>query len=180
MTRTTLGLSTALLAALLATAAPAQDEPPKAPVPPKPAAPSSGMSEQRKADLKKTLEKDKARRAKGADSASRRREAVRQEARRGLPPTEYAVRVLAEGRVADVMPRTGAELVAYWEREGVIGSRPDIVDPEAYARSLRRQAETRGPSKPGLLEGLMQIQIDAPPDFSARLNGDRDEAQRAG
>lgn len=40
-------------------------------------------------------------------------------------------------------PRNGAELVAYWQREGVINSRPDITDSQAYARQLRHEAETR-------------------------------------
>jgi len=38
---------------------------------------------------------------------------------------------------------TGAELVAFWEREGIIGSRPDIVDPADHARRLRAEAERR-------------------------------------
>lgn len=37
----------------------------------------------------------------------------------------------------------GTDLVAYWEREGVIGSRPDITDSLEYARALRRKAERR-------------------------------------
>lgn len=43
------------------------------------------------------------------------------------------------------MPTNGAELVAYWEQAGVIGSRPDITDSVGHARELRRQAETRQP-----------------------------------
>jgi predicted DNA-binding antitoxin AbrB/MazE fold protein len=41
------------------------------------------------------------------------------------------------------MPTNGAELVAYWKKKGVIGTRPDITDSVAHARALRRQAETR-------------------------------------
>ena len=41
------------------------------------------------------------------------------------------------------MPINGAELVAYWEKKGLIGTRPDITDSVAHARALRRQAETR-------------------------------------
>lgn len=37
----------------------------------------------------------------------------------------------------DETPRTGAELVAFWEREGVVGSRADIKDPGGHARGLR-------------------------------------------
>lgn len=42
-------------------------------------------------------------------------------------------------------PQTGAELVAYWQQEGVFGCRPDITDSVACARTLRREAETRRP-----------------------------------
>jgi hypothetical protein len=64
----------------------------------------------------------------------------------GIPVEEYAMRLLAGNRFElppDRMPRTGAELVAYWERAGVIGSRPDITDPEAYAREMREAADRR-------------------------------------
>jgi hypothetical protein len=40
-------------------------------------------------------------------------------------------------------PMTGADLVAQWERDGVIGSRPDIGDSAAHARRLRAAAEHR-------------------------------------
>jgi predicted DNA-binding antitoxin AbrB/MazE fold protein len=39
--------------------------------------------------------------------------------------------------------QTGAELVAYWQKEGVFGSHPEITDSVAYAQALRRDAETR-------------------------------------
>ena len=66
-------------------------------------------------------------------------------ARLGLPVAEYAVRLLAETRATDERPEiaTGADLVAFWEREGVIGSRPDIIDPAGHARRLRAEAERR-------------------------------------
>ena len=41
------------------------------------------------------------------------------------------------------IPAHGAELVAWWEKKGVIGTRPDLTDSVAYARVLRRQAESR-------------------------------------
>jgi predicted DNA-binding antitoxin AbrB/MazE fold protein len=41
------------------------------------------------------------------------------------------------------MPTNGAELVAYWEKKGLIGTRPDITDSVAHTRALRHQAETR-------------------------------------
>ncbi len=67
------------------------------------------------------------------------------EARRlGLPLEQVALRRLHEAPVAtESSPRDGAELVAYWRREGVIGSRPDIENSQAHARDIRRQAERR-------------------------------------
>lgn len=41
---------------------------------------------------------------------------------------------------------TGADLVAYWEREGLIGTRPDITDSHKHARAIRRKAERRNRS----------------------------------
>ncbi len=64
-------------------------------------------------------------------------------AREGLTLAEYAIRKLAEGRADGESPRTGSELVAYWEKEGLIGSRPDIVDSQEHARLLRDRAERR-------------------------------------
>ena len=50
-----------------------------------------------------------------------------------------------ESQQSPDMPTNGAELVAYWEQLGVIGSRPDIMDSMEPARKRRRQAETRQP-----------------------------------
>ncbi len=60
-----------------------------------------------------------------------------------LPLNEYVLRVLATRQASENLPQTGAELVAYWQREGVINSRPDITDSQAHARKLRNEAETR-------------------------------------
>jgi hypothetical protein len=60
-----------------------------------------------------------------------------------LPVGEYALRVLAAGCIPEPTPRTGAELVAYWQSEGLIGTRPDVTDPSKHARALRQQAEKR-------------------------------------
>ncbi|MCY7321006.1 MAG: hypothetical protein LH660_04205 [Phormidesmis sp. CAN_BIN36] len=60
-----------------------------------------------------------------------------------LPLTEYVLRILAARQPSGNLPKTGAELVDYWQREGVINSRPDITDSQVYARSLRNEAETR-------------------------------------
>jgi hypothetical protein len=61
----------------------------------------------------------------------------------GLPVAEYARRLLAAGRTLGATPKTGAELVAYWQREEVIGSRPDVSDSQQHARAIRRRAEQR-------------------------------------
>jgi hypothetical protein len=62
----------------------------------------------------------------------------------GLSLNEYALRVLSSGRVAGEMPKTGAELVSYWQSAGLIGMRPEIADSQEHARMLRGQAEARG------------------------------------
>jgi hypothetical protein len=51
--------------------------------------------------------------------------------------------VLAKQRHSPNRPQTGAELVDYWRREGLIGYRSDIADSASHARRLRRQAESR-------------------------------------
>ena len=61
----------------------------------------------------------------------------------GLSVPEYALRLLAGGGGSCPELRTGAELVAYWEREGLVGTRPDIADSQAHARDLREQAQKR-------------------------------------
>jgi hypothetical protein len=71
----------------------------------------------------------------------------------GIPLEEYALRVLAEGRVAAAeapIAKTGAELVDFWRREGLIGYRSDITDSLEYARELRRQAERRPAHRDGV------------------------------
>ena len=71
------------------------------------------------------------------------RELSAEAARHGLSLSEYAVRILATGRPARDMPKTGAELVQYWEREGLIGTRPASTDSQAHVRALREHAERR-------------------------------------
>ncbi|WP_414562435.1 MULTISPECIES: hypothetical protein [unclassified Anabaena] len=56
---------------------------------------------------------------------------------------EYILYLLSLRQLLANPPKTGAELVAYWQNEGVINSRPDITDSQAYARQLRHDAETR-------------------------------------
>ena len=64
-------------------------------------------------------------------------------ARLGLSVSEYAARVLSQGRGLKAALRTGSDLVAYWQEEGLVGTRPEITDSASYARNLRREAERR-------------------------------------
>ena len=63
--------------------------------------------------------------------------------RLNLPLSEYILQVLSIRQVLSNPPKTGAELVAFWQNTGVINSRPDIVDSQIHARNLRHNAETR-------------------------------------
>jgi hypothetical protein len=60
-----------------------------------------------------------------------------------LPLAEYAMRVLAGAGITSPKLATGAELVAYWKAEGLIGTKPEIADAPEHARMLRREAERR-------------------------------------
>lgn len=64
-------------------------------------------------------------------------------ARLRLPLAEYAVRLLATGRTSGPKPNNGAELLAYWQSAGLIGTRTDIPDAQGHSRILRQQAEKR-------------------------------------
>ncbi len=63
--------------------------------------------------------------------------------RLNLPLADYILRLLTAARPQQDMPRTGAELVAYWQREGLIATRPEGIDSQEYARELRSRAERR-------------------------------------
>jgi hypothetical protein len=65
-------------------------------------------------------------------------------ARLSLPLPEYALRLLAGGRGPGPALRNGAELLTYWQSEGLVGSRPEIADSASHARALREQAQRRG------------------------------------
>jgi hypothetical protein len=73
-------------------------------------------------------------------------------ARRGMVAADLARALLEEQLEREQQssesraPTTGAELVAYWRAEGVVGAwagRTDITDSATHARELRRRAETR-------------------------------------
>ncbi|HWE95314.1 MAG TPA: hypothetical protein VG269_15210 [Tepidisphaeraceae bacterium] len=60
-----------------------------------------------------------------------------------LPLEEYAVRVLAGARVPAPNLASGADLVAYWRAEGLVGIRSEIADAAGHARAIRGEAERR-------------------------------------
>ncbi len=64
-------------------------------------------------------------------------------ARLNLPLPAYILRILSTRQVLSNSSKAGAELVAYWQSEGVIHSRPDITASQAHARCLHHEAETR-------------------------------------
>ncbi len=64
--------------------------------------------------------------------------------RLGMSLPDYAVRLLVAARPSTASVRSGADLVAFWRAEGLVGSRAEIADSQAHARMLREQAQRRG------------------------------------
>jgi hypothetical protein len=62
----------------------------------------------------------------------------------GLSLPEYVLQLLAAGRRPSLGPRTGTELLAYWQDQGLVGTRTDITEAPAHARALREQGQKRG------------------------------------
>lgn len=60
-----------------------------------------------------------------------------------LSLSEYIIHLLSLEKTFNNPPKTGAELVAYWQTIGAIGSRSDINDSQIHARQLRHEAENR-------------------------------------
>ena len=60
-----------------------------------------------------------------------------------LSLSEYILSLLSMRKVLNNPPKTGAELVNYWQEEGLINSRPDIKDSQEYAIYIRHEAEHR-------------------------------------
>ena len=58
-------------------------------------------------------------------------------AQAGLSLSEYALRVLSTASAMGNKPKTGAELIEYWQNEGSIGTRSDIADSQTHARQIR-------------------------------------------
>lgn len=62
----------------------------------------------------------------------------------GVPVAEHALQILTERVLLDASRvKTGADLVAYWRRHNLIGTRPEITDSQSHARAIREQAERR-------------------------------------
>lgn len=62
--------------------------------------------------------------------------------RLGLALEQHALNLLLNA-ASPKPPTTGAELVAYWKQEGLVGSRPEIEDSQEHARNLRGSAQRR-------------------------------------
>jgi hypothetical protein len=65
--------------------------------------------------------------------------------KQGIPLPDYIIQVLSSSAPSG-SSASGSEVVAYWEREGLVGARSDIQDSQSHARSLRAQAERRNSS----------------------------------
>ena len=70
-------------------------------------------------------------------------ELLAEAAQLGISLPEYVLRVLSTGFVTGKRPKTGAELVEYWQNEGLVGTRPEITDSQTHARQIRERAEHR-------------------------------------
>jgi hypothetical protein len=60
----------------------------------------------------------------------------------GVLLPDYIVHLLTQNAMSP-SSMSGRDLVAYWEREGLIGARTEIQDSQVHARALRSQAERR-------------------------------------
>ena len=56
---------------------------------------------------------------------------------------DYAARLLTSSQPFAASIHDGAELVAFWQAEGVIGSRNELADSQSEARQLRDQTQHR-------------------------------------
>lgn len=63
--------------------------------------------------------------------------------RQGLPLAEYALRVLRMSQPNHCTLDSGAELVDFWQQQGIVGTRHDITDSQSHARNLRHDVEKR-------------------------------------
>jgi hypothetical protein len=63
--------------------------------------------------------------------------------RKGVSLEKYAISLLSAEAPQSSRLRTGAEVVEFWKREGVLVSRPEIGDSVSHAREIRDRAERR-------------------------------------
>jgi hypothetical protein len=105
-------------------------------------------------------------------SAELETELASEAAQLGIPLSEYALRLIAVARETRPALQNGAELLAYWKGEGLVGTRHEIADSQAQARALRQQAERRPRSYPmDLLDTdvLIDVQRGHPPAMSTEI-----------
>ena len=62
---------------------------------------------------------------------------------KGLSIEELASRLLEASARKGPVAKSGAELVAKWRADGLIGYRTDIPDSNAHSRAIRERAEKR-------------------------------------
>ena len=60
-----------------------------------------------------------------------------------LSLSEYILQLLVVRKHFENLPRSGAELVSYWQSEGLINSRSEIKNSQKYVRQIRYTAEHR-------------------------------------
>lgn len=61
----------------------------------------------------------------------------------GVSLSEYILRLLSFRPTTNISPKTGPELVAYWQTTGLVGTRPEISNSQQQARAIRAAAENR-------------------------------------
>lgn len=61
----------------------------------------------------------------------------------GMTLAEYSLHLLAMRSIPGVQLSSGADVVAYWRRLGLLGMRSDSRDSQEHARQLREKAEHR-------------------------------------
>ena len=71
------------------------------------------------------------------------RELTMEATQMGVSLAEYVLRLLSTRSSVEAAPATGAELVAYWQREGLLGTRSRTTDSQSLSRQLRHKAEKR-------------------------------------
>lgn len=71
------------------------------------------------------------------------RELTTEATQMGVSLAEYVLRLLSTRSSVEAAPATGADLITYWQSEGLLGTRSHTTDSQALARQLRHKAEKR-------------------------------------